>query len=229
VIYVHRFGGKRYTWAPSRSTPSAPDPVAELSDIINLLRKRGARTIVDFGAGRGRNASKLVRQFTKVYLVEVDGNLSHLRKLARQHRWHRCRIISWDDFERRRVLADAALLCCVLHTIPSKRLREEVLKRNLRNLANDGILVIVSPKGDSKYRGDYLRGLPVLEKGIARLHEADPTFSYYRNYAKGELEELLLKMGLQVVDEVPSRGRHVMLAERLNGEPNRARGRVLAI
>ncbi|MCL4855039.1 MAG: hypothetical protein KJZ78_27065, partial [Bryobacteraceae bacterium] len=63
------YEGDTYTWAPAKSTPSVPSPVAELPQIVELLKRSDVHTVVDFGCGRGRNVPILADNFNKVILV----------------------------------------------------------------------------------------------------------------------------------------------------------------
>ena len=47
--FVITYEGLEYAWSPSRSTPSAGKPIAELQEIVSNLKHGGARLVVEFG------------------------------------------------------------------------------------------------------------------------------------------------------------------------------------
>lgn len=210
------YEGNVYAWAPAKSTPSVPSPVAELPQIVTLLKSNGAHVVVDFGCGRGRNASLLADNFDTVILVEDEANLPHLSCSANGFATRKnCVITSWNDYRSRSSpRVDAVLLCCVIHTIPSDELRREVINANRRRLTNGGVLVLVSPKGDSKYTQKSLTDAITFDDGIVRLYDESRSFSFYRNFSRSELDRLLSSAGLRVSETIPSRARHVLVTTR---------------
>ena len=193
---------------------AARAPVTELGDVIKTLKARGAGVIVDFGAGRGRNVKLLAKSFRTVLLVEDEANLIHLSAAVEACKADNCHMYSWRDFKRdTSIRADASLLCCVIHTIPTSQLREEIVKANLNKLKKGGLIVFVTPRGDSKYTETALAEAVEFEDGIVRLRPADRTFSFYRKYNKDQLCAFLSTLRMRIVEILPSNHRVIVVSE----------------
>lgn len=176
----------RYSWSPSKSTPSAANPVTELPQIIAHLKNRGARSIVDFGAGRGRNAGLLSKSFKTVLLVEDNANISTLESLVDDLDSGNISVQSWEQYHPdASPKFDAVLICFVIHTIPLSSLRKSIIHTNLNRLRQGGAIVFVTPNHDPKYRPALLSDAVKYGDGIVRLHKKQRSFSFYRNYSRG--------------------------------------------
>jgi hypothetical protein len=125
-----------------------------------------------------------------------------------------CSVVSWKEFKAdRSIVADGIFLCCVMHTIPTLDLRRRAVAANLRRLREEGVVVVITPRHDSKYTTTAIANAVVFEDGIVRLY-GDGTFTFYRNYTKSELIEFLGQVGLQPVEEIHSSHRIIVVAER---------------
>lgn len=204
--------GLDYTWSPSKSTPSAKVPIAELPEIARLLRNRGASRVVDFGAGRGRNARILSNTFEELLLVEEHRNLAHLRQVASDIDGQALTVQSWDEYRRSNTpRVDAVLMCFVIHTLPTAAIRREVIATNVARLRRSGAIVFVTPRNDSKYRPDLLTDAVYFEDGIVRLYRGQMAFSFYRNYTREEFVRLIEEAGLRIEATIPSDRRMIFL------------------
>lgn len=212
------FEGETYKWAPAKSTPSVSNAVAELPTIIQMLRSHDCRIVVDFGCGRGRNVGLLSESFDEVIMVEDEANLPCLLKSqAHFDKKRNCTVVSWDNYKSRRApKVDAVLICCVLHTIPADSLRLEVIEVNRRRLKKDGLMIIVSPKNDSKYTLNSLIDAIVFGKGIVRLYDQSKTFSFYQTLSRRYLEQLLGSVGLHSTETIASSARHILVMTATN-------------
>lgn len=219
--YVIRYGGVDYSWLPSKSTPSARKPLAELQPIIDCLKKQGVRSVCDFGAGRGRNMPLLATSFDRVLSVEEGTNVDLLSDLASRSKLANCRTESWQGFcESSRPLSDAALLCCVLHTLPDRDLRVMVIRQVLRRLRRESRVVLVSPRNDSRYRESVVANAVAYGEGIVRLYRNPNTFSFYQTLSRGDLVSLMADTGLSLECAIRSKSRLVLISRE-----NKASGR----
>jgi len=210
--YVICYEGIDYTWQPIKSTPSTRPPVAELPAIIDFLGDVGVRSVCDFGAGRGRNTQLLANAFTSVVSVEEGSNVELLVNLAKQPGLAHCRAESWQGFcKSSRPLVDAALLCCVLHTLPDHALRLIVARAILRRLRKDSWVVLVSPRNDSRYRHAATNDAVRYGNGIVRLYRNPNTFSFYQTLSRADLLALMAEVGLTLQHTIYSRSRLILV------------------
>jgi 2-polyprenyl-3-methyl-5-hydroxy-6-metoxy-1,4-benzoquinol methylase len=210
IRLVHE--NETYSWSPSKSTPSTANPVAELPQIVAHLRQQGFTSIVDFGAGRGRNAQVLLRAFHRVLLVEDDANIPTLQSLARRGTRSSLSVQTWEQYRADTSHRyDAILICFVLHTIPSTQFRRQIIETNISHLRNSGALVFITPKHDPKYRPAMIADAVTFRDGIVRLYKTQRTFSFYRNYSLDEFTDFLSANGLTIETTIPSESRMIFI------------------
>jgi SAM-dependent methyltransferase len=204
--------GVKYTWDPTKSTPDWPYPVPEMDEVVErLLKKYKVKKVIDFGCGRGRNAGLLARNFGRVYLVEVEKNMGLVREWVKKHQYRHCIALEWVEFKKTNIKVDACVLSFVLHTLPKSNLRRQIIETIKSKLNKYGLVVLITPAHDSKYREKHLKHAKLYEDGIIRLYP-DGTFSFYKNYTLEELLEFLDEVGLEIRERIPGDHRYIVLA-----------------
>lgn len=179
--------------------------------VVEELEKLGVRSIIDFGCGKGRNAGVLLQHFSRVYLVEAEKNIPLVETWASERRCDNCKVLDYESFKKVHLKADACLLSFVIHTLPTAKLRREVINTVKSKLKRNGILILITPAHDSKYSDDYVKEAPRFGDGIARLF-SDGTFSFYKNYDLEEMLAFLNKLGFEVSVRIPGNHRYVLIA-----------------
>lgn len=210
--FVITTDGIDYTWSPASSTPSARVAIAELPEIVALLQDRGATRVVDFGAGRGRNAQMLAESFGRVLLVEEDANVPYLTELVAGIDSQNITVQPWAEYRRNvSPKVDAILICFVIHTLPTAQMRLETIRTNVARLRPNGTIVFVTPRNDPKYRPDLLANAVQFRDGIVRLYRGTRSFSFYRNYTPDQFSRVIDNAGLRVNATLPSARRIILL------------------
>lgn len=203
---------RTYKWDPTKSTPSCRQHFKELDALVSLFKSRNATSIVDFGCGNGRNARRLAQHFERLVLVETEGNIPLVKEWSQAISGPEVEVVSFGNFEHSSISADACLLSYVLHTIPFDHVISKVMSSILSNLSDGGLLALASPSGDSKYRADKVANAPTHNGGIVRLYDSD-TFSFYRNYSRPELVEIIDREGFEVLQHLRGDHRNIILAQ----------------
>jgi 2-polyprenyl-3-methyl-5-hydroxy-6-metoxy-1,4-benzoquinol methylase len=214
IILTHN--RSKYVWAPSRSTPSAKQNIAELPVIIDQLTAFKVKSVVDFGAGRGRNSLLLARTYREVTLVEDSTNIPILNHLVETSGATNITVQTWQQYrnEANPKLFDAIFICFVVHTLPGTNMRSAIIRTNLAHLKSRGLLVFITPNHDSKYTENNLSHAVHFRDGIVRLHAGQKSFSFYRNYTQDEFTALIDGSGLQITSSVPSHSRMIFVCQR---------------
>jgi len=205
-------GGLDYAWSPSRSTPSARVEIAQLPQIVALLQHGGARSVVDFGAGRGRNAHTLSHAFERLLLVETDENVPRLKALVATMGASHVTVQSWEQYRRKTSpKVDAVVICFVIHTLPTRQMRSAIIRRNVARLRRNGRIVFVTPRNDPKYTPELLADAVRFGDGIVRLYRGRMRFSFYRNYTREQFVQVIDNAALRVDATVPSARRMIFV------------------
>jgi 2-polyprenyl-3-methyl-5-hydroxy-6-metoxy-1,4-benzoquinol methylase len=127
---------------------NAAKPVSQRSAVlVNWLRDLDpVYSVLDYGCGKLRYASILVRLAKSVTLVDgeiqlsrrqrVGGRLTNVRDYVK--RWPNTRVLSVDKFCNDKHTYDFILCANVLSAIPTRRARSEVLRRLAERLSPSG-------------------------------------------------------------------------------------------
>ncbi len=211
MSFVIKIEGVKYTWDPTKSTPDWPKPADEMRQVVIRLKKYNVEKIIDFGCGRARNAGLLATNFSRVYLVEVQKNMSLVKAWMQKYNYPQCTAFEWEVFKKAKIRADACLLSCVLHTLPNSNLRKQIISTIRSKLTNRGLVAFITPAHDSKYREKHLKDSKVEGDGVVRLF-SDKTFSFYKNYEWEEFLEFINEVGLRMCEKIPGDHRYIALA-----------------
>lgn|GEM_PF-1626440 len=155
-----------------------------------LLRNLGVKTVVDIGCGRLRNLKILMKNFDRVLLVDTPRQCVRVRPLV--PKTDRCFLFEVSKFERSRELWDAAFLVAVLHIIPKRADRKKLLEIAFKKLVPGGYLLLDVPQSETYY------AKRCSEENRYRdgwLMNHGKTFTFYRNYLSGEIDELIESSG----------------------------------
>lgn len=194
---VIRRNGREYEWKPTRSAPSTPSALPELKDVLERTDLERAQIGLDYGAGYGRNARVLGAFCERLILVELPRNAEKLKDRVRRDGLDNCTIVVARDFAAHANSFDAIFFIYLLHTLPSHRMRKDLLQQAKSWLKDDGRLIVVVPGRDSKYRNNTLKNAVDLNDGSATLYD-NGDFTFYKSFTPDELEALLRDSGFTI-------------------------------
>jgi len=206
--YKIKKDGIDYAWEPSMSTPSCKYPVAELPEIIGLLKSLNVKSVIDFGCGNGRNSRLLNEAFERTLLVEC---IINVQKLRLDKDFEGYEIIDYDSFKKQSTeKIDAAILSFVLHTLPSTKYTIDILNLVKSKLKRVGFIVIISPKNDSKYTTTKTAGLLKKDDGFIKTLKGGK-YSYYKNLNQKDIIELLTEINFEIESKILSDSRNILI------------------
>lgn len=187
------------------SAPSQARPAKSVVWASSLIAKRGVTRVADVGCGRLRNLGVLRKHFEEIILVDTELQCRRIRSLVPEATG--IRLLTSSQFGQLRGRLDAAFLISVLHVIPSKRQREELLAAVVSKVRRGGYLVVDVPSGVSYYR---TRCTPDKRYRDGWAMGAGPRRTFYKNYTAHELDRLLLIDGSLSLLAKPWLGKHLI-------------------
>jgi len=141
---------------------------------------------------------------TETQLDRIDGILSEVRSEFGD----RLCSMSIKEFSSSRLRLDAAVIVCVLHTIPSVKARKDLLRAIRRNVKKGGKLLVDVPFGEPyyrrkmtmerRYRDGYLMGC-----GSCR--------TFYKEFDEEEIKSLVEEFGFLFELKLDVRRHHALV------------------
>jgi SAM-dependent methyltransferase len=146
--------GRYLVFDVTLSIPSTDPPLGTIDLIMKYLREQGRRKILDFGAGRLRNTWPLLRDKSfDVYACEFEKATARGSSVHAQANKSGLKILIYpQEFNSFAGTFDAVLLSYVLHILPDKKARLDVLRGCYSKLAPGGVLVVASPEYNTPIR-----------------------------------------------------------------------------
>jgi hypothetical protein len=184
-------GVKRIIDVTSSVSPGLPPN--QLTDrIVDLFKRKGVQTIVDFGAGAFRHTLPFLDAGFQVCAVEFEQAL-RLKEggnaLAKAQQNPNFSKLIWPkDFKRDGRLFDAALLIYVIQTMPVPKERSTVLKYLFKKLKRDAYVFYMSRYNQVGALGSDRR----ISDGFF-MYPKRSMHSFYRDFTAEETHALFGK------------------------------------
>lgn len=215
--YKYTLGRRKVVVDVTASIPSFGAEIDGLSDVAAEFRKRKVTNILDFGAGKLRNAFYLTRKGFKVWAVEFKEAFDTpvaKKKLARAEKSKDLFILYYPtEFLEFNGFVDAVILVNVANVVPEPRDRNRILKECAARLKKGGLLLWMSQHGEPNYRPGFTQRLQVNDGWCYGLHRKYQSF--YREYKIPEIRSLVPKFGFSELRKITSNHNWAFLFERL--------------
>jgi hypothetical protein len=164
---------------PTRATQAA----------ISVFREMHLSRICEIGCGLLANSIHLLRAFPYVILTDRREQYSrikeHIRDISEDYRSF-AGFLDSSSFSRRRFNLDGAILINVLHILPTRGERIELLEAAWRNLRRGGLAFVDVPRNETFYR-DLVKNAVAHNDGYAMRR--NDYYTFYKNLTFDELEE----------------------------------------
>lgn len=203
-FYRMRKGRKTVRVEVTLSAPRFLDHVSVLPDALAFLKDEKIDSVLDFGAGKLRNAMYLLKQGYKVHAVEYERQFTQYpvskTQLATAKAYANFKqLIFPDQFIACKERFDLALLSNVVTIIPSARHRHLILKYCREKVRRSGFLLWISQRGDTHYKDRLVN--KIGDGFLIGAHRERATF--YREFTAGEVDHLMQKAGFTLVKPLP--------------------------
>lgn len=148
-----------------------------------------AKRAVDVGCGYMQGTRELLRHHEKVYAVDSAAQQTRIASEIEECAAHEsfAGFKMWDEFKATRLRLGAAYVVNVLHTLPSRELRVQLLEAVRQNLRRDGFLLL-----DVPYYEHYYTGRMTLANAYADgyiFSQGAGKFTFYRFTSVDEMDE----------------------------------------
>jgi SAM-dependent methyltransferase len=172
----------------TRSCPSFTVPAPGLKDVAADLRKAGKKRVLDFGAGKLRNALYLLsrKDGFRVWAVEFKEcyqKPAGKKALAKAKNHKGFFLKKWpDEFLASNFEVDAVLLINVANVVPDETDRQRIVAECTKRLRKGGWFLWMSQFGEPHYKPGVTKRLQAPDKGwFYSLDKAHQT--YYKEFA----------------------------------------------
>lgn len=166
-------------------------PVSGLRDkVVSFTNAKNGSKILDVATGTGKQAFAFARKGYEVVGIDFSEAMLNVAKKKNKYRNAKFAIADATDLPIEDNSFDVSSVSLALHEIPLS-IREKVLKEMVRATKPKGTIVIVDYDLPKNKIGRFL-----IYHFIA-LYEAE----YYTNFIKSDLETLLTKNGIEIIEK----------------------------
>ncbi len=186
------------------SVPSQTRPAYAVRWAGRLLADHGAKKVAEYGCGRFRNFQVLNKHFEQIDLVETTKQFKRFLTIA--PRGNHVRFLDEAQFVQLDETYDEIFMISILHTIPSKRKRSEILKVCRTKLKSEGHLVVDVPQSETYYNR---RKGQAVEHNDGWLMRWGTTYTFYKSFYAAELDQFVIRRGFKKFHSV-YRSKHII-------------------
>lgn len=206
------------------SAPSFREPSAAMKRVLkSIVREHlpAGGKILDFGAGKLRNALYLLKRGHNVCGVEFEklskttfGKIAHSQAARYPKFWQ---MVYPEAFFSNSTKFDIALLINVLNTMPVPSERSLVIQECHKKLSPNGHFLWYSQHGDADYKR---RCTSYVRLGDGYYIGTDRRFkTFYREFTAPEMDSIMLANGFQLVRSYSVPNNHVRLYRKSSTNP----------
>lgn len=177
---------KKFTIRVENSAPSQSKPAKSVNWACQILQTDGVHSVADYGCGRLRNMIPLIQSFKNVTFVDTEFQLERIKNNFNSS--NGAQLVSNNEFCKMKGSLDAIFLISILHIIPQKKTRKEIISLAVSKIRKGGYLIIDVPTGVGYYEENCTADRKYYD-GYAMGNGAYRTF-YKKFYAK-ELDKLI--------------------------------------
>lgn len=182
-----------------KSAPAQSSPIPIINELTKYWKNKGYKEIIDVGCGKLRNSLFLVKHFLLWicdFPEQFDNKITKEKLAIIKNNRNFMGIVDPTDFKKGQLKADAALLSFVIHTLPEKRLRIELIRNTMKNLKPPYEIFIAAPYGENYYKSKMKDENRFNDGFLIRTNKSQKTF--YRDYTPSQLDELMRELGFEV-------------------------------
>lgn len=174
----------------TRSCPTFAVPAPGVADVAAELKKKGQTKVLDFGAGKLRNAIYLLGKGFQVWAVEFKDCFqtpAGERCLTQAEGYKKFFLKKWpDEFLECDFDVDAVFLINVANVVPEEADRRRIVAECIKRLRSGGSFYWMSQYGEPYYKPAVTKRLRAPDGGwFYSLHKSYQT--YYREFQIPEI------------------------------------------
>ena len=179
-----------------KSAPIQIKPIPIVKELGKYWADKGYTEIIDVGCGKLRNSLALINYFS-LWICDFPEQMNNpivLKRLESIKKKHNFKgIIYPNELEKGQLNLDAAFICFVLHTIPKKQLRIQLIENTVKNLKPPYEIFIAVPYGEKYYKQKFKKENQLLDGHIFNVNHGQKT--YYREYSSEQIDNFMKEIG----------------------------------
>jgi hypothetical protein len=171
---------------PSRSVRAA----------IDVLKENNAAKVCEVGYGLLANTSHILDAFPEVVLIDKKEQYERVKDRLSEITMRRrstVDVLEPEAYRETALALDAAIIINVLHVLPLKKNRLEVLEASRKNLRKGGIVFVDVPHNEYYYRSTLLKTAIPYEDGY--VTRRGDYYTFYKNMSVEELTDYMKEAG----------------------------------
>lgn len=219
-LYPYTLPKRKIVVNVTRSCPNFKTPAPGIPDVAAELKKTGKMRVLDFGAGKLRNAQYLLNLkagFT-VYAVEYPGCFGTPAGATRKAEAQKSKGFFFlefpDQFLGASFTVDAVLLVNVANVVPDPSDRRLIMSECTKRLKAGGWFLWMSQYGEPHYKPGVTKRLKAPDGGwFYNLHAAHQT--YNREFTIPEIKAFFPKKHYREIRKVSAAHHRAFIFERL--------------
>lgn len=178
---------KKYKYKPSRATKA----------VISVFKNKGVSNVCEIGCGLLANTPHILKAFPHVIITDSKAQKERIKEklvdLSKKYSSFKD-FIAENSFKEMKLNLDGAIVINVVHILPTREERIELLKAVHQNLRKGGIIFIDVPCNETFYR-DKVKTAVLFNDGYAMRRNDHYTF--YKNMSFEELKEYIEEVGFK--------------------------------
>jgi hypothetical protein len=219
-LYAYDLPSRKIVVNVARSCPSFAVPTPGIPDVAAELRKEGKHRVLDFGAGKLRNALYLLGRKVgfRVWAVEFK---DCFETPAGQERLEEAKkhagffLKKWpDEFLKADFAVDAVLLVNVANVVPDEGDRRKIVRECTKRLSRGGWFLWMSQYGEPHYKPGVTKRLQAPDSGwFYNLDKEHQT--YYKEFTIPEIKTYFKASQYREVRRISAPHHRAFLYEKL--------------
>ena len=206
---------KNFEIRVENSVPKYADPAPTLAPFIKFCKENNCHSIIDVGTGKLRNLIPILTKFNRIWAVDTElqhkRNLSKLQKIQTRHASFKG-FINTKEFNSMQLKSSAAMIISVLHAVPHKKQRLQILKSTKKNLRKGGFLLVDVPFRESYYKNRMKKSNKYLD---GYLQGGINVKTFHKEFKRNELIRLVTNLGFVIVKELHTSHHHAIICQKM--------------
>jgi len=173
-------------------------PSASTKAAISVFKESNVSRVCEVGCGLLANTPHILKAFPYVILTDSREQYNRIRErlteISRKHNSFKI-FIECKSFQKKKLELDGAIITNVIHILPRREERIEVLKGVHENLKKEGIIFVNVPHSQYFYRKLVKTAIPYKDGYAMRRNDY---YTFYKDISFETLKEYVEEVGFKV-------------------------------
>lgn len=199
----------------SAIAPKSKKPSRATKAVISVFKNKVISNICEIGCGLLANTPHILKAFPHVVVTDskaqydrIEERLEDLRKKYNSFKG----FIVENSFKEMNLNLDGAILINVVHILPTREERIELLKAVYQNLRKGGTVFIDAPRKERYYRDLVKTAIPFND---GYLMSRNGYYTFYKDISFEELKDYIEEAGFKLEQRIYLNHRITFTAEKV--------------